>query len=96
MMAVATSRYLKQFMRESEIYDPVAEGLLSAFKYDKTYFDKIVSSLGPFLEKLTAGKTSELLSPDYDDLSDPRPIFDWKDVIAPMASCTLVWPHSQM
>ncbi len=79
--AVCTGRYLKAFIQESGIRNPVAEGLLSAFKYEKTYFDKIVSSLGPFLEKLTSGKVSELLSPNYDDLSDPRPIFDWKGVI---------------
>ncbi len=81
MDAVCTARYLKQYMQETDQHEPVAAGLLSAFKYDKAYFDKIVSSLGPFLEKLTAGKVSELLSPDYNDLTDERPIFDWRDVI---------------
>ncbi|SFU56097.1 type IV conjugative transfer system coupling protein TraD [Xenorhabdus koppenhoeferi] len=64
-----------------KIYDPILDGLRSAIRYDRTYFDKIVASLLPLLEKLTTGKTAALLSPDYDDMSDPRPIFDWQQVI---------------
>lgn len=33
------------------------------------------------MEKLTTGKTAELISPDYTDAEDPRPIFDWRSVI---------------
>ncbi|WP_141765569.1 conjugative transfer system coupling protein TraD, partial [Pseudomonas sp. HMSC063H08] len=50
-------------------------------RYDKTYFDKIVASLLPLLEKLTSGKIAQLLAPNYSDLADPRPIFDWMQVI---------------
>lgn len=35
----------------------------------------------PLLEKLTSGKTAQLISPNYSDLNDPRPIFDWQQVI---------------
>jgi conjugative coupling factor TraD (TOL family) len=72
---------LIQFIEERQLFDPVADGLLSATKYDKTYFDKITASLLPMMEKLITGKAGELLSPDYEDASDPRPIFDWLDVI---------------
>lgn len=75
--AIALMRYIEN----SEIYDSVLDGLLGAFKYDKTYFDKIVSSLAPLLEQLTSGRTSELLAPEYHDLNDMRPIFDWKSAI---------------
>jgi len=75
--AVALMRYLKDQGR----YDPVLDGLVSAFKYDKTYFDKIVSSVGPLMEKLTTGKIAELISPDYLDTEDNRPIFEWLEVI---------------
>ncbi len=51
------------------------DGLRSAIRYDRTYFDKIVASLLPLLEKLTTGKTAALLSPDYTNMQDPRPIF---------------------
>lgn len=64
-----------------QLYDPILDGLRSAVRYDRTYFDKIVASLLPLLEKLTTGKTAELLAPDYMDMTDPRPIFDWEQVI---------------
>ncbi|SEG30357.1 type IV conjugative transfer system coupling protein TraD [Billgrantia desiderata] len=72
---------IEQFLQQVKVRDPVLEGLRSAVRYDKTYFDKIVASLLPLLEKLTSGRISELLSPDYQDLDDPRPIFDWMQVI---------------
>ncbi|MBZ0071917.1 MAG: type IV conjugative transfer system coupling protein TraD [Gammaproteobacteria bacterium] len=75
--AIALMRHLQ----EQDLYDPVLDGLVSAFKYDKTYFDKIVSSVGPLMEKLTTGKIAELISPDYLDETDSRPIFEWMDVI---------------
>jgi conjugative coupling factor TraD (TOL family) len=57
------------------------DGLRSAVRYDRTYFDKIVASLLPLLEKLTSGKAAQLLAPNYADLEDPRPIFDWQQII---------------
>ncbi|WP_101776042.1 type IV conjugative transfer system coupling protein TraD [Pasteurella oralis] len=70
-----------QYIRDNQIFDPVLDGLCSAVRYDKTYFDKIVASLLPLLEKLTSGKVAELLSPNYSDILDTRPIFDWEEVI---------------
>jgi len=76
-----TTIALVQYVKDEGLYDPVADGLRSAFEYDKTYFDKIVASLLPLLEKLTTGATAELISPNYLDINDPRPIFDWRQVI---------------
>ena len=70
-----------QYIRDEQIFDPVLDGLCSAVRYDKTYFDKIVASLLPLLEKLTSGKVAELLSPNYADITDTRPIFDWEEII---------------
>ncbi|MCX8967304.1 type IV conjugative transfer system coupling protein TraD [Erwinia psidii] len=72
---------LEQYLAATKIYDPILDGLRSAVRYDKTYFDKIVASLLPLLEKLTTGKTVQLLAPSYSDLDDPRPIFDWQQII---------------
>ena len=72
---------LEQYLSQVRNYDPVLDGLRSAVRYDKTYFDKIVASLLPLLEKLTSGKISQLLAPNYSDLEDPRPIFDWMQVV---------------
>ncbi len=71
---------LYQYVQSVEIEDPVLEGLVSAFKYDRTYFDKIVSSVGPLMEKLTTGPVSELISP-VEGNSDPRPLMEWLNVI---------------
>jgi conjugative coupling factor TraD (SXT/TOL subfamily) len=59
----------------------VASGLKSTFEYDKTYFDKIVASGLPLLEKLISGRIAELISPAYDDPDDNRPVFSWNQVI---------------
>ncbi|VFR32129.1 Type IV secretory pathway, VirD4 components [plant metagenome] len=72
---------LEQYLSQVRVYDPVLDGLRSAVRYDRTYFDKIVASLLPLLEKLTTGKIAQLLAPDYTDLNDPRPIFDWMQII---------------
>jgi len=72
---------IEQYVSEARIHDEVLDGLRSAVRYDRTYFDKIVASLLPLLEKLTTGKTAQLLAPNYSDLSDPRPIFDWMQVM---------------
>ncbi len=74
--AIALMRYLPGHMH----YDPVLDGLISAFKYDRTYFDKIVSSVGPLMEKLTTGAIADLISPGEEG-GDVRPIFEWLDVI---------------
>lgn len=70
-----------QLYKTSGISDQVASGLLKTFEYEKSFYDKLVASLFPLLEKLTSGPTAALLSPDYTDLDDPRPIFDWDEVI---------------
>ncbi|MDA3922344.1 MAG: type IV conjugative transfer system coupling protein TraD [Salinisphaera sp.] len=72
---------IEMYLQRNKIGDPVLAGLRSAVRYDKTYFDKIVASLLPLLEKLTTGQTAELLSPDYQNIDDERPIFDWMQVI---------------
>ena len=71
---------LMQYLQAVGQYEPVLDGLMSAFKYDRTYFDKIVSSVGPLLEKLTTGNIAELLSPRSDE-EDARPLLEWLDVI---------------
>nr|BFD40890.1 type IV conjugative transfer system coupling protein TraD [Pseudomonas sp. FFPRI_1] len=72
---------IEQYLSQVRVYDPVLDGLRSAVRYDRTYFDKIVASLLPLLEKLTTGKIAQLLAPNYSDLEDSRPIFDWMQVI---------------
>ncbi|WP_051070743.1 type IV conjugative transfer system coupling protein TraD [Pseudomonas asplenii] len=72
---------IDQYLSRTRVADPVMDGLRSAVRYDKTYFDKIVASLLPLLEKLTTGRMAELISPNYTALDDARPIFDWMQII---------------
>lgn len=68
-------------IKEAKMADTVLAGLASAFSYERSFYEKIIASLGPFLEKLTTGAVGKLISPDYFDASDKRPIFDWMSVI---------------
>ncbi len=70
-----------QYCKEEGLFDSIASSLSRTFEYDRGYYDKLVSSLLPLMDKLTTGKVSQLLSPDYTDDTDPRPIFDWASVI---------------
>lgn len=70
-----------EFIKIKNIHDPIADGLVSILSNDRSYFEKLVSSLYPLLEKLTTGKTAGILSPDYDDVGDKRPVFDWPSII---------------
>lgn len=72
---------LLQYIQTLDLYDPVLDGLVSAYKYDRTYFDKIVSSVGPLMEKLTTGSVADLISPDETNIEDTRPRLDWLEAI---------------
>lgn len=61
--------------------NPILQGMSTAVRYDSTFFGKIVASLGPFLEKLITGDVGKMISPDYFDPKDRRPVFDWMQVI---------------
>ncbi|MEQ1601348.1 MAG: type IV conjugative transfer system coupling protein TraD [Methylophilaceae bacterium] len=73
--------HIVEYLKANNLHDPIADGLVSILSNDRSYFEKLVSSLYPLLEKLTTGKTAQILSPQYDDLQDSRPIFDWMSVI---------------
>lgn len=88
--AVSAARQTKQetralalaaYLPHKEVSDDIANSLSTMIANDRTYFDKLVSSLYPLLEKLTTGRVAELISPDYSDAQDKRPIFTWADVV---------------
>lgn len=61
--------------------DTPGEGLIKLFGYDPKYYDKLVSSLFPFLAKLTTGRVAEIISPDYEAHDDKRPTLEWMSFI---------------
>jgi conjugal transfer pilus assembly protein TraD len=56
-------------------------GLMSLLACDRTWFDKMSVALTPLLERLSAGDLRAMLSPDYDDISDCRPIFTSRTLV---------------
>jgi conjugative coupling factor TraD (TOL family) len=83
----AIQAYAKNYLEETQarqlhsLENDILMDLAAACRLDKTYYDKITASIGPLLEKLTTGQVSALLSPDYNDLNDKRPVLDWLQVI---------------
>lgn len=71
---------LASFMKQGGYRDQLTDAISTILSNDRSYFEKLVSSLYPLLEKLTTGQISELISPDP-TADDPRPIFDWMSVI---------------
>lgn len=56
-------------------------GLLSIVVTSQEWFSKMITSILPMLTKLTTDDLNALLSPDYEDAEDPRPIMDMKRII---------------
>jgi conjugative coupling factor TraD (TOL family) len=70
-----------EYIRGKGLHDDTAASLMKIISYEQSYFNKLVASLIPLLEKLTTGKVAELVSPDMGRLDDRRPLFDWMGVI---------------
>ena len=64
---------LLDYAKRKQLYDSTASALASVVTYENSYFQKLVASLYPFLEKVTTGEIADLVSPDYENLDDPRP-----------------------
>ncbi len=58
----------------SESQPPDLTGFIAALESDPQWFAKMVVNLTPILMRLTAGDLGPLLSPDYTDLADTRPV----------------------
>ena len=75
--AIVLVRYLKAHVE----FDQVLEGLISAFRYDREYFQKITVAVKPFLEKLTTGDIASILAPNLANVDDQRPVLEWAQAI---------------
>lgn len=56
-------------------------GLITILEANKEWFGKMIVSITPLLAKLTTDDLRDLLSPDYADPNDKRPIMDMKRVV---------------
>ena len=59
----------------------VIDGLVTIFEHDAAHFGKMVANLNPILSMLTSGELGKMLSPDYDDTTDSRDIWDFEKII---------------
>ena len=72
---------LSAFLKQKNLNDAVSDAVTGILGNERSYFEKLVSSLYPLLEKLTSGRVAELISPNFEDLADTRPIMDWRKVM---------------
>lgn len=56
-------------------------GLIAILEANKEWFGKMIVSITPMLTKLSTDDLKGLLSPDYEDLNDNRPIMDMGRVV---------------
>jgi len=64
------------------------DGLISMATHNRDHYGKMIATLLPLLEMLTAGHLRALLSPDpVLDADDPRPVWDMRRVLQQNAVC---------
>lgn len=56
-------------------------GIVTIIDSPQDWFGKMITSILPLLIKLTTDDLKGLLSPDYEDVNDPRPIMDGKKIV---------------
>lgn len=56
-------------------------GLVTILESNREWFGKMIVSITPLLTKLTTDDLRDLLSPDYEDIEDQRPIMDGKRIV---------------
>lgn len=72
---------LGSYLKSKNYSESLIDALNGILSNDRSYFEKLVSSLYPLLEKLTSGDVAKLISPDAADLNDERQIMDWRKVM---------------
>lgn len=66
--------FYKNLNEEEAVYEGSIDSLLNMAEHDRAHFSKMIGTLLPLLVQLTAGPLEALMSPDYEDLEDTRPI----------------------
>jgi len=74
--------YYKQDYVRNGIESADVSNLIEIVQNDKQWVGKMLAGLIPVLRMLTAGELGPLLSPDYQDETDDRPIWDFQKIIA--------------
>lgn len=60
---------------------PTIDSMLSILAHNREHYSKLIQNLLPILQQLTSGEMAGLLSPDYADPTDRRPIVSLSQVV---------------
>ena len=69
---------LFELVQSLDLDDPVLMGLTYAFRFERSYYDKITTSISPFLDKLLSPPIDKIISPDKDT---KKKILEWNKAI---------------
>jgi len=72
--------YSEQHSRQHGNND-VIDGLITTLYHSKEHYGKMILALLPLMQTLCMGELGKMLSPDTDDIEDPRPIYDMESII---------------
>ena len=78
---VAMVYYLKNNIKQQDPFtemEGTVNSIVKTLEYDQKYYDKLIASLLPLLEKLTTGPIAKIISPQK---SSSRPPFTWQKII---------------
>ena len=84
---VARIRYINDFHKFGDLLDndeEVVKSVIKTVEYDRKYYDKLIASLLPLLEKLTTGPVADIISPRITDASvdsSNQKAFTFKEII---------------
>ena len=56
---------LWRYCKDNELLDSIASHLSRIYEHDRGYYDRLVSSLLPLMDRLITSKTPEFLSPEH-------------------------------
>lgn len=80
-----TVRALYKLMEDHDHFglqsDVIYQDLLEVFRMPPDYYIKLVSQVGPLIDKLTAGQLETLMCPSEAELKKGRKLLDWEQVI---------------
>ncbi|MFC6522663.1 conjugative transfer system coupling protein TraD [Undibacterium arcticum] len=80
---IAAATYYKlevQGLKKNRDAD-IVDNLLRIAEYPRDWHSKMVATVIPLLTMLNSEELGKMLSPDYDDMDDERPIFDTQKII---------------
>jgi len=57
-------------------FNEAIDGLMSTYRHDKEHYSKMILNYLPLLQMLASDEMGPIFSPDYDDITDKREIWD--------------------